>query len=156
IKLLGVDPENPLAGEFLIEPSGKINLGPAYGRVAVGGLTLEEAQNAIEKHLEMDYPKAKVSVSLGGWQIDWNHLTKQRPGQANQAATKTSSISESLTYGSKTFAEWLLVLTTDLKPEVRAEAIRALSAFGANAYGKEAAEAIVEVMGDYDTQHRYE
>jgi hypothetical protein len=42
------------------------------------------------------------------------------------------------------------VLTTDLKPEVRAEAIKALCAFGANGYGPEAARAIVELMRHYD------
>jgi RNA polymerase sigma factor (sigma-70 family) len=57
---------------------------------------------------------------------------------------------ESLRYGGKTFDEWHTTLATDLKPEVRTEAIKALSAFGANGYGQEAATAIVELMRQYD------
>jgi RNA polymerase sigma factor (sigma-70 family) len=57
---------------------------------------------------------------------------------------------EALRYGGKTFADWALVLQIDLKPESRAEAIKALSTFGANGYGREATTAIVEVMRGYD------
>jgi hypothetical protein len=57
---------------------------------------------------------------------------------------------ELLRYGGKNFDEWRTVLATDLKPEVRAEAIKALSAFGANGYGREATLAIVEAMRGYE------
>jgi RNA polymerase sigma factor (sigma-70 family) len=57
---------------------------------------------------------------------------------------------ETLRYGGKSFDDWRTVLATDLKPETRAEAIRALAAFGANGYGREAASAIVEAMRSYD------
>ncbi len=67
-------------------------------------------------------------------------------------APKAKSKKESLTYGGKSFAEWRAVLTTELKPEVRIEAINALSTFGANGYGKEAAEAIVGLMKGYDIE----
>src|SRR5207244_8064732 len=49
-----------------------------------------------------------------------------------------------------TCAEWRAVLMSDLKPEVRIEAIKALSAFAPNGYGKDAAQAIIEVMRGYD------
>ena len=39
---------------------------------------------------------------------------------------------------------------TELRTEKRTEAIKALATFGANGYGKEAAEAILEVAGQYD------
>ena len=57
---------------------------------------------------------------------------------------------ELLRYRGKNFDDWRTVLATDLKPEVRAEAIKALSAFGANGYGREATLAIVEAMRGYE------
>jgi RNA polymerase sigma factor (sigma-70 family) len=56
---------------------------------------------------------------------------------------------ESLRYGGKTFEEWHQTLLTELKPEVRAEAIKAISTFGANGYGKEAAAIIVDTIRPY-------
>jgi RNA polymerase sigma factor (sigma-70 family) len=56
---------------------------------------------------------------------------------------------EALRYGGKTFAAWREVLRTDLKPEVRIEAIKALAAFGSNGYAEEATAAIVEVIVRY-------
>jgi len=38
-------------GVFLVEPSGKVALDPTYGRVAIGGLSPEEAETFIRKHL---------------------------------------------------------------------------------------------------------
>jgi HEAT repeat protein len=57
---------------------------------------------------------------------------------------------EVLRYGGKSFDDWHNVLTTELKPELRAEAIKALSAFGVNGYAKEATTAILTLMHDYD------
>jgi RNA polymerase sigma factor (sigma-70 family) len=68
-----------------------------------------------------------------------------QPAEAAQRVPK-----EALRYGGKTFDAWLDVLLTDLKPETRVEAIRALSAFGANGYGREATTAIVEALHGYD------
>jgi HEAT repeat protein len=56
---------------------------------------------------------------------------------------------EHLRYGGKSFDEWRTVLLTDLKPEVRVEAINALSAFGPNGYANEAIAAILKVMRTY-------
>ncbi len=39
-------------GNYSVEPGGTIDLGPFYGRVRVGNLTLEEAQLAIQRRLE--------------------------------------------------------------------------------------------------------
>jgi hypothetical protein len=51
-----------------------------------------------------------------------------------------------LRYDGKGFSEWREEWRSELKPERRAEAINAFAAFGANGLGKEAAEAILEVM----------
>ena len=44
--------DQPLRGRFLVEPSGKVSLGPAYGRVEVKGLTTAEAEKAIKTKLD--------------------------------------------------------------------------------------------------------
>lgn len=69
---------------------------------------------------------------------------------ANEPVAADKVKKASLTYGGKSFAVWREVLASDLKPEVRIEAIKALSAFGTNGYGAEAASAIIEAMRGYD------
>jgi hypothetical protein len=56
-------PENPIRGVFRVERSGKVALGPDYGRVEVKGLTLEEAEVAIQKHLARIIKGPAVSVT---------------------------------------------------------------------------------------------
>lgn len=56
----------------------------------------------------------------------------------------------SLRYDGKTFEEWRRALRTELKPELRIEAIKALGIFGAAAHQKEAAADIAEVVRAYD------
>jgi beta-lactamase regulating signal transducer with metallopeptidase domain len=57
---------------------------------------------------------------------------------------------EALRYDGKPFSTWKGELKTELKPERRVEAIKAFTAFAAHGYGKEATQAIVEVMRQYD------
>jgi len=142
IRVAGADAAHPLWGDYVIEPGGKINLGPAYRRIAVGGLTLEEAQQAIEKHLRaLGFQAPTASVTLAGWESDWQDLTKQGAKRSGELPPKSGGRPDSLSYGNKTFAEWRATLMSDLKPEVRIEAIKALSAFAPNGYGKDAAQA---------------
>jgi RNA polymerase sigma factor (sigma-70 family) len=58
---------------------------------------------------------------------------------------------ERFLYGGKDFNAWSETLQTDLKPEVRIEAIKALGAFGVNGYAEEAASVILGVVTKYDT-----
>jgi beta-lactamase regulating signal transducer with metallopeptidase domain len=71
-------------------------------------------------------------------------------GQQAEKALPTAERKEALRYGGKNFYEWRAELTTELKPEIRVEGLKALSAFGANGYEKEAAAAILEVVRGYD------
>jgi RNA polymerase sigma factor (sigma-70 family) len=73
-----------------------------------------------------------------------------RPAEADKPAETRRPPKEALRYGGKDFDEWRSVLRTDLKPETRVEAIKALCAFGANGYGREAAAAVVEALRGYD------
>jgi HEAT repeat protein/protein involved in polysaccharide export with SLBB domain len=156
IRVLGGDPTQQLGEDYLVEPGGKVSLGPAYGRVVVAGLTLEEAQMAIENHLKkLGFAAVKASVTLAGWQNGWLDLTKEDMRRQDKKPSKAEPSEKSLSYGAKNFAEWKAVLTNDLKPEVRVEAIKALSAFGTSGYGQEASEAIINVMRSYDVARRH-
>ncbi len=57
-------PEAPVAGVYTVEPDGTINLGLSYGTVRVVGLTLPEAQAAIQKQLRTVLKNPQVTVGL--------------------------------------------------------------------------------------------
>ena len=70
--------DQPIRGLYLVEPGGMLNLGPAYGKVKVGGLSLEEATEAVTKHLRRMLKDPQVSLTLnesgGQQQIAGEHL----------------------------------------------------------------------------------
>lgn len=57
-------PEAQLAGQFSVEPGGRVNLGPYYGSVRVVDLTLEEAQQAIIAHLQRNIGLKTPEISV--------------------------------------------------------------------------------------------
>lgn len=57
-------PEAPVTGVYTVEPDGSINLGLQYGTVRVVGMTLPEAQAAIDKQLRSVLKAPKVTVGL--------------------------------------------------------------------------------------------
>ncbi len=78
IVVAGALAEQPIAGTYQVEPSGMVNLGPSYGPVTLEGLTIEEASDAIRRHLANILQAAEVSVTLlqpsGQQQIAGEHL----------------------------------------------------------------------------------
>jgi RNA polymerase sigma factor (sigma-70 family) len=54
---------DPLQGVFRVEESGKVALGPYYGRVLVQGLTVEEAEAAVRDHLAKTVDNPQVSLT---------------------------------------------------------------------------------------------
>ena len=54
----------PDGGFHLVEAEGMVNLGPAYGTVRVAGMTLEEIEEAIRRHLLQVLKDPVVSVKL--------------------------------------------------------------------------------------------
>lgn len=52
-----------IQGEHLVGPDGTVNLG-VYGAVYVAGMTLEEAQAAIEDHLSEDLESPEISLDV--------------------------------------------------------------------------------------------
>jgi polysaccharide biosynthesis/export protein len=49
---------------FVVEPGGYLNLGPAYGKVKVKDLSLDEARDEVEKHLRRTLQAPQVSLTL--------------------------------------------------------------------------------------------
>ncbi len=78
LQVEGTGAYQPINGLFLIEPSGMLNLGPAYGKVKVGDLSLEEATEAVTKHLKRILKEPQVSLTLnesgGQQQVAGEHL----------------------------------------------------------------------------------
>jgi polysaccharide export outer membrane protein len=52
VSVMGTPVEDPIFGVFAVEPGGEIQLGSVYGPVRVEGLSIEDTQKAITKHLE--------------------------------------------------------------------------------------------------------
>ncbi|HVK10063.1 MAG TPA: polysaccharide biosynthesis/export family protein [Gemmataceae bacterium] len=119
--------KEPLNGLFTVEPDGTINLGPSYGgAVRVEGMSIQDAQKAIEKVLEAKYVGPKVIVSLAqsraGQRVTGPHLIRP-DGTLSLGA-----------YGSVRVAGMTLA-------EVKAAIEKQLSAFLVNP------EVVVEVQG---------
>lgn len=78
IRVTGTLLEEPIAGTYSVDPEGKIDLGPAYGKVSVVDMTLDEARAAIDEHLQKILQEPDVAVSLaasaGAQRIAGQHL----------------------------------------------------------------------------------
>ncbi len=78
ISVTGTLLDQPISGQYPVDPGGIVDLGPAYGKVKVLNQTVEQAQKTIEKHLLSTLKAPEVSVSLGQTagqqQISGEHL----------------------------------------------------------------------------------
>jgi protein involved in polysaccharide export with SLBB domain len=78
IKVANAFADAPIYEVFFVTPEGTVDLGPTYGQVKVVGLTTDEAQAAIRRHLAQLIEDPIVSVSLavssGAQQIVGEHL----------------------------------------------------------------------------------
>ena len=64
IRVTGTILDQPVDGFYLVEGEGVVSLGPAYGRVRVLGMTIDEATAAITRKLSELLAKPDVSVQL--------------------------------------------------------------------------------------------
>jgi polysaccharide export outer membrane protein len=64
IQVQGTLPDAPIAGVYPIDLGGFIKFGPQYGSVKVSGLTVEQAEEAITRHLRTALRGPIVSVAL--------------------------------------------------------------------------------------------
>lgn len=75
--------EEPISGQYMVEPEGTVNLGFNYGSVPVAKMTLEEARKAITDHLKTRKEGAKdpmVTLTLlrsrAMQQVQGEHLVR--------------------------------------------------------------------------------
>lgn len=78
LQVRGSLPDAPISGAYPIEVGGLVRLGPQYGAVKVAGMTVEQAEKAIQEYLRTLLREPLVSASLaqvsGVQQIAGEHL----------------------------------------------------------------------------------
>lgn len=78
IQAWGTLPDAPIAGIYLVQPGGLVDLGIRYGAVKVAGKSAEDAETAIRGHLRQYLRDPVVSISLASIaakeQITGEHL----------------------------------------------------------------------------------
>jgi polysaccharide biosynthesis/export protein len=60
----GTIPSQPIMGQFLVESEGVVSFGPAYGRIRVVGMTVDEASEEITRKLKGLLQRPAVTVTL--------------------------------------------------------------------------------------------
>jgi polysaccharide biosynthesis/export protein len=73
-------PNQPINGPFAISLEGSINLGYSYGSLAIGGMTPDQVQVAVRRHLANVLKNPQVNVTLpqfrGMEQVRGEHLVR--------------------------------------------------------------------------------
>ena len=64
VQVQGTLPDQPIVGYLHVQPGGLVQLGYNYGAVKVAGMTPEEAQEAVKKHLLAHLKEPVVSLTL--------------------------------------------------------------------------------------------
>jgi polysaccharide export outer membrane protein len=95
ILLTQMSAQQQIAGDHLVAPDGKVNLG-TYGRVRVVGLTIEEATSAIETHLAQFIEDPKVAVDVLGYNSKVYYVVTQGAGLGDQVITLPSRGNETV------------------------------------------------------------
>ncbi|MBX3425916.1 MAG: polysaccharide biosynthesis/export family protein [Pirellulales bacterium] len=154
VQVLGAFPDKPIDGEYRLDEQGRLALGPAYGRVAVGGMTVEEAEAAVKKELSKMLSEVAVQITR---KAAPEYGRQERYADPLDAAAgpgrgrgRPGLQGEVLLYDGQTFEQWRSKWRYELKTEKRIDAIEAMAAFGRAGKGREAAEAILDVAGEYD------
>ena len=76
-----------ISGEHLVRPDGTIQLGQ-YGTVAVSGLTLTEAQTAIEKQLAHSFKEAQISLDVFTFNSKFYYVIIEASGEETGRITR--------------------------------------------------------------------
>jgi len=83
ITLLRTTAQQEVAGEHLVAPDGKVNLG-TYGRVRVVGMTIEEAQAAVQSHLAAHLDNPRIALDVFGYNSKVFYVVTQGAGLGDQ------------------------------------------------------------------------
>ncbi len=76
----------PIAGEHLVGPDGKINLG-SYGTLSVVGMTVSEATKAIERHLTQYLTDPQVAVNVFAFNSKKYYIVTEGAGLGDTVTT---------------------------------------------------------------------
>lgn len=95
ITLLQTSAQQQITGEHLVAPDGKVNLG-TYGRVRVVGMTIEEAQNAVQAHLTRYLDNPKIAVDVLGFNSKVFYVVTQGAGLGDQVVIIPSKGNETV------------------------------------------------------------
>lgn len=79
VTLVQMAAQQQIAGEHLVAPDGKVNLG-TYGRVRVVGLTMEEAQATIQAHLAQYLESPQIALDVLGYNSKVFYVVTQGAG----------------------------------------------------------------------------
>jgi hypothetical protein len=76
---------SPATGLYLVERGGTVTLGPTYGgRVKVEGLTIEEAEATLQKHMRLYAKKVEVTASFSITMTELESKLERRVQQLEQ------------------------------------------------------------------------
>ncbi len=68
-----------IQGDHLVRMDGTIGLG-VYGSVYISGMTMDQAREAIEKHLSEFLLKPQISLDIYSYNSKWYYLIQERAG----------------------------------------------------------------------------
>lgn len=85
VSLVQMSAQQQITGEHLVAPDGKVSLG-TYGRVRVVGLTIEEAQAAVQAHLSQYLERPQISLDVLGYNSKVYYVVTQGAGLGDQVA----------------------------------------------------------------------
>jgi len=85
VQLLQSSGLQPISGEHLVAPDGRVNLG-TYGSVDVAGLTLDAAKAAIEAQLAKSLESPQVSVSVFAYNSKVYYVITEGAGSGDLVA----------------------------------------------------------------------
>jgi polysaccharide export outer membrane protein len=74
-----------IAGEHLVRPDGTVSLG-VYGAVRVAGLSIEQANGAIEAHLKQYLDDPKVAVDVFAYNSKFYYVISEGGGLGDQVS----------------------------------------------------------------------
>lgn len=76
-------PDQPISGEHLVRMDGTISLG-LYGAIRVAGLTVDDAREAIERHLSQYIKEPKVNVDVYAYNSKFYYIIADGAGFGQQ------------------------------------------------------------------------
>ncbi len=95
ITLLQTSAQQQIAGEHLVAPDGKVNLG-TYGRVRVVGMTIEEARTAVQAHLSQHLDNPRIALDVFGFNSKVFYVVTQGAGLGDQVVIIPSKGNETV------------------------------------------------------------